>query len=98
MVGVLATWLPWFRYDDRPIFSYYAIAILPFTIIAITLLLGTMIGGPRASYRRRMWGTAVAGAFVVLVMVNFAWFWPIYTDDLITTPDWLDRIWFRRWI
>ena len=45
-----------------------------------------------------MWGTAVAGAFVVLVIVNFAWFWPIYTDELITTPQWLDRIWFRRWI
>ena len=48
-----------------------------------------MIGGARASYRRRMWGTAFAGAFVVLVIVNFAWFWPIYTGDLITTPQWL---------
>ena len=36
-----------------------------------------------------MWGTAVAGAFVVLVIVNFAWFWPIYVGDLITTPQWL---------
>ena len=24
IVGVLTTWLPWFRYDDRPIFFYYA--------------------------------------------------------------------------
>ncbi len=31
VVGVVSTWLPWFRYDDRPIFSFYAIAILPFT-------------------------------------------------------------------
>ena len=98
VVGVLATWLPWLRYDDRPIFSYYAVAIVPFTVIAITLLLGVLVGGPRASYRRRMWGTAFAGAFVVLVMVNFAWFWPIYTDELITTPEWLERIWFRAWI
>jgi dolichyl-phosphate-mannose-protein mannosyltransferase len=98
MVGVLATWLPWVRYDDRPIFSYYAIAIIPFTILAITLTLGRLMGGPRASYRRRAWGTAVAGAFVVLVIVNFAWFWPIYTGELITTPDWLDRVWFRQWI
>ncbi len=98
VVGVLATWLPWIRYDDRPIFSYYAIAILPFTILAVVLCLGTLIGGPRASERRRMWGTAVAGAFVVLVILNFAWFWPIYTGDLLTTPDWLDRVWFKRWI
>ena len=98
IVGVLSTWLPWLRYDDRPIFSYYAVAIIPFTVIAVTLLLGKLVGGQRASYNRRMWGTAAAGAFVVLVMLNFAWFWPIYTDELITTPDWLDRIWFRLWI
>ena len=98
VVGVLATWLPWIRYDDRPIFSYYAIAILPFTILAIVLCLGTMIGDERSSPRRRMWGTAFAGTFVILVALNFAWFWPVYVGDLITTPDWLDRIWFRRWI
>ena len=26
----------------------------------------------------------VGGAFVVLVLVNFAWFWPILTDELLT--------------
>jgi dolichyl-phosphate-mannose--protein O-mannosyl transferase len=98
VVGVLASWLPWIPNDDRPIFSYYAIAIIPFTVLAITLCLGTMIGGERASYRRRMWGTSFAGAFVVLVVVNFAWFWPIYVGDLVTTSQWLDRIWFTRWI
>jgi dolichyl-phosphate-mannose-protein mannosyltransferase len=98
VVGVLATWLTWIRYDTRPIFSYYAIMILPFTVIAITLCLGRMMGGPDASYQRRMWGTAFAGAFVVLVVLNFAWFWPIYVGNVISTPDWLDRIWFQRWI
>jgi dolichyl-phosphate-mannose-protein mannosyltransferase len=35
---------------------------------------------------------------VLLVILNFAWFWPIYTGELITTPQWLHRIRFRRWI
>ncbi len=98
VVGVLSTWLPWLRYDERPIFSYYAVAIIPFTVVAVTLLLGRLLGDDRASYRRRMWGTVVAGTFVVLVMANFAWFWPVYTDQLITTSQWLERIWFRIWI
>jgi dolichyl-phosphate-mannose-protein mannosyltransferase len=98
VVGVLSTWLPWIPNDDRPIFSYYAVSIIPFTVLAVTLCLGTMIGGPRASYQRRMWGTAFAGAFLVLVIINFAWFWPIYTGELITTPQWLHRVWFNRWI
>ncbi|MGN6132417.1 MAG: dolichyl-phosphate-mannose--protein mannosyltransferase, partial [Nocardioidaceae bacterium] len=98
VVGVVASWLPWVPNDDRPIFSYYAITILPFTVLAIVLCIGTMMGGPRASERRRLVGTAVGGAFLVLVIVNFAWFWPIYTGQLISTPDWLHRIWFKQWI
>jgi dolichyl-phosphate-mannose--protein O-mannosyl transferase len=98
LVGVLATWLPWIRYDARPIFSYYAVATIPFTVIALTLCLGRMIGGRDASYRRRAVGTTLAGALVVLVVLNFAWFWPIYTDQLISTPHWLQRIWFKMWI
>jgi dolichyl-phosphate-mannose-protein mannosyltransferase len=98
VVGVLATWLPWLRYDERPIFSYYAVAVIPFTIVAVTLLLGRIMGGPDASMRRRFWGTVAAGSFVVLVVANFAWFWPVYTDELLTTGEWLRRIWFRIWI
>jgi len=45
-----------------------------------------------------MYGAVAAGTFVVLVVVNFAWFWPVYTDQLLTTREWLQRIWFRSWI
>jgi dolichyl-phosphate-mannose-protein mannosyltransferase len=98
VVGVAATWLPWLRYDDRPIFSFYAVATIPFTVIALTLLIGHLVGSRRASVRRRMFGAVAAGTFVVLVVVNFAWFWPVYTDELMTTREWLQRIWFRGWI
>ncbi len=98
IVGVVSTWLPWIRWDGRPIFSYYAVATIPFTVIAVTLCLGAVLGGPAAAPRRRLMGATVAGGFVVLVILNFAYFWPIYTDQLISTPHWLERIWFRRWI
>jgi dolichyl-phosphate-mannose--protein O-mannosyl transferase len=98
LAGVAATWLPWLRYDDRPIFSFYAVATIPFTVLAVTLLIGQLVGSRRASARRRMYGTVAAGTFVVLVVVNFAWFWPIYTAALITTREWRQRIWFRSWI
>ena len=98
VVGVLATWLPFLPYGDRPIFYFYAIVTLPFTVLALTLALGRMLGSATASRRRRTVGATLAGSVVVLVMLNFAWFWPIYTNQLLTTPEWLDRIWFRRWI
>ena len=98
VVGVLTTWVPFLPYGDRPIFSFYAITTLPFTVLALTLVVGRLIGSPTAPRRRRASGAVAAGALVVLVMLNFAWFWPIYTHEMLTTPQWLDRIWFRRWI
>jgi dolichyl-phosphate-mannose--protein O-mannosyl transferase len=98
VVGALSTWLPWLQYADRPIFSYYAIDMLPFTVLAITLVMGRMIGSARVSSPQRTVGVIVSGAFFLLVLVNFAWFWPIYTDQLLTHAQWLDRIWFSRWI
>jgi hypothetical protein len=97
-VGVLVTWLPWLRWDDRPIFSYYAMMIEPFLVLGATLLLGEMLGPATATARRRQVGAIAAGAVFVAVLLNFAWFWPIYTDGLLTTQQWLERIWFKRWI
>ena len=98
VVGTLSTWLPWLLYDDRPIFLFYAVAILPFIVIALTLAIGALIGPSRDPSPRRTIGVIVAGAFVVLVLVNFAWFWPIFTNGMLTHSEWLDRVWFSRWI
>jgi dolichyl-phosphate-mannose-protein mannosyltransferase len=97
-LGVLSTWLPWLRYDDRPIFSYYAIATLPFLILGAVMLLGEVLGPADATVTRRAVGGIVAGSVVVLAIVMFAWFWPIWTDQLLTNREWLSRMWFRRWI
>lgn len=97
VIGVLTTWLPWGQYDDRPIFSYYAIASEPFLIVGLVLLLGQILGKERVG-RRRQVGAAIVGLVVALVAVNFWWFWPVYTDGLLTNDQWLARIWFVRWI
>ena len=97
-VGIAATWLPWLRYDDRPIFFFYAIACLPFIVLAITLVLGRLIGSSRRPSARRTTGVVVAGSFLVLVLLNFAYFYPILSYEVIPKPQWLDRMWFSRWI
>lgn len=97
VVGVAATWLPWLLYDDRPIFSFYAIVCLPFLVLASTLVIGKLLGASREPSARRTVGVIVAGSFVVLTVMAFAWFWPIWTDQLITHGEWIDRMWFTRW-
>ncbi|KRB78235.1 glycosyl transferase [Nocardioides sp. Root190] len=98
VVGTLSTWLPWMLYDERPIFIFYGIAILPFLVLAVTLSIGHLIGPSRLPSARRTTGVIVGGAFVVLTLVNFAWFWPIFTNQMLTHSEWLDRIWFSRWV
>ena len=98
VIGTVVTWLPWLANDDRPIFLFYAIMCVPFMVIASTLVMGKLIGHARAPSPRRTVGVVVAGSFFVLVLLNFAWFWPIYTDQLLPHSDWVDRIWFARWI
>jgi dolichyl-phosphate-mannose-protein mannosyltransferase len=98
VVGAGATWLPWFLYDDRPVFSFYAITVLPFMVLSLALLVGHLVGPDRGPSRRRTAGVVVAGAWFVLVVVAFAWFWPVWTNQLLTHAEWMDRIWFKRWI
>jgi dolichyl-phosphate-mannose-protein mannosyltransferase len=98
VVGAASTWLPWFLYDGRPIFSFYSVITLPFLVLALTLAIGRILGPSTDPTPRRTVGVVVAGSYVVLVLINFAWFWPIYTDGLLTHAEWLQRIWFSRWI
>ena len=98
IVGVAATWLPWFAYTDRPIFYFYAIMILPWLVIGITLVLGKILGPADASPSRRTWGAAVVGGFTVLVLLNFAYLYPVLTDQVLPYDDWLRRMWFRSWV
>ena len=52
VVGAASTWLPWFLYDGRPIFSFYAIITLPFLVLALTLA-HRQAARPRRARRRR---------------------------------------------
>jgi dolichyl-phosphate-mannose-protein mannosyltransferase len=97
VVGVLSSWLPWFVFDSRPLFFFYAIAIIPFSVMAVALCAGWILGDAQAG-DRRMVAAIVIGAFVALVAANFAYLYPILTDELLAYPKWLSRMWFRSWI
>jgi dolichyl-phosphate-mannose-protein mannosyltransferase len=100
LCGVAAGWLPWvILYRDRTIFTFYAVAFAPFMVIAVVLLLGQVIGAKGvASPARRTWGAAVAGGYVLLVIADTAWLWPLLVGDTLPYSQWLRRLWFRGWI
>ncbi len=97
VVGVLAAWLPWFQYESRPLFFFYAIALIPFSVMAVALCAGRILGEARAG-DRRMLGAIAVGAFIALVAADFAYIYPVLSGELLTRPQWYARMWFRSWI
>ncbi|MEU8990027.1 phospholipid carrier-dependent glycosyltransferase [Streptomyces sp. NPDC048558] len=96
--GVVAGYLPWFLYQERTIFFFYAIVFLPFLCLAVAMLLGAIIGPPRAGDTRRVAGATGAGVLVLLIAWNFIYFWPIYTGTAIPVDDWRSRMWLDTWV
>lgn len=96
IVAMASTYLPWFKYMDRPLFFFYAICIIPFTVTILAMCLGKIIGPADGPHRRR--GARIAGAAVAAVAANFAFIYPIITDGLLTRKAWMARMWFKSWI
>ncbi|WP_433889884.1 dolichyl-phosphate-mannose--protein mannosyltransferase [Streptomyces sp. CA-111067] len=98
LCAVAAGYLPWFHYQDRTIFYFYAVAFVPYLCLAVAMMVGAFLGPPGASENRRMWGAVGAGTLVLLIIWNFIYFFPIYTGQTIPTSSWQARMWFDSWV
>lgn len=104
-MGVAAGLLPWFYYalQSRVMFYFYALPAEPFLVLAVVYVLGAIMaparGGGAPDEGRRLVGAVIAGAYVLLVAANFAWFYPIYVGQAIPYAEWHTRMWLGgRWI
>ncbi|KUL70290.1 dolichyl-phosphate-mannose--protein mannosyltransferase [Streptomyces sp. NRRL WC-3605] len=96
--GVAAGYLPWFLYQERTIFFFYAVVFLPFLCLAVAMLLGAIIGPPRSGDTRRVIGATAAGVLVLLIAWNFIYFWPLHTGTSIPIDEWRSRMWLDSWV
>lgn len=96
LAGYAAAYLPWFAYQGRTIFTFYAVAFEPFVVLAVTYALGLLMGRPGAPARTaRVWA---AGGFVALTVLCFAFFYPVQSAQVIPYPHWQWRMWFPSWV
>jgi dolichyl-phosphate-mannose-protein mannosyltransferase len=98
LAGLAGGYLPWFFLQDRTIYSFYSVAFVPWVVLAVTMCLGLILGGPEASARRRQWGTAIVGSYIVLAIINFWWLLPVLSAQVIPRSDWAHRMWWTSWI
>lgn len=102
LAGVIATWVPWFFYQERTIFTFYTIVMVPFVVLAVTYCLGLLWGPAQPRGTRPELAIAgrriVVGVVLAAAVLAFAWFWPIYTGEVIPYEDWQSRMWNSSWV
>lgn len=98
LAGVAAGWLPWFAYAHRPVFTFYAVVLVPWLGFALAWAVGRLLAGSAHDpARRRVVVTALAVA-AVLVVGSAVFFWPVWTAELITFRQWQLRQWLPSWV
>ena len=99
VAGMAAGYLPWFFFQQRTVFSFYAIVFEPFMILALVYCVRLFLTAQRRkSQRAYLFGEiAVLIAFVALA-ANFIYFLPLYLGQVTTYSDWYAHMWFKSWI
>lgn len=99
VAGIAAGYLPWFFFQQRTVFSFYAIVFEPFIILALVYCVRLFLTAQRRkSQRAYLFGeVAVLIAFVALA-ANFIYFLPLYLGQVTTYSDWYAHMWFKSWI
>ncbi len=96
LVAFAFAYLPWFWSDahDRTMFLFYLTPGVPFMALALAMCIGLALGTRTATERRRRWGASLAGAYLLLVVVNFFYLYPILAAKVIPYEQWHSRMWF----
>jgi dolichyl-phosphate-mannose--protein O-mannosyl transferase len=96
-VGVLAGLGPWFAFPTRTMFTFYAVSFEPWLILGLVYAMALMVSGARTRAARSRAGWIVLW-FCLLAAVVSAFFWPVWTGQVIDYSHWRLRMWFDTWI
>ncbi len=96
IIAAMSTYLFWFPNADRPVFFFYAICIIPFTVTLLAMVMGLILGPKNGPNRRR--GAIIVGVAIALVMLDFAYIYPVLTDGTVTDSAYYARMWLLSWI
>jgi len=96
LLAVGAGYLPWFLFQKRTMFSFYAIAFEPFLILVLIYTLSKLLESaptPRALRTRQ---SAIA-ILVMAVALNFLYFLPLYIGSPMSYSAWHAHLWLPSW-
>jgi dolichyl-phosphate-mannose-protein mannosyltransferase len=97
--GIAAGYLPWFFFQERTVFSFYAIVFQPFLILALVYCARLFLTAQRRKSDRayRIGEFVLLGVFLAMAL-NFIYFLPLYLGQVTTYEAWHAHMWFASWI
>lgn len=98
LMGMVGGYLPWLMYTHRTIFQFYSIAFEPYMLLALTFVIGLVLGHRRDESYRRTSSIGVVIVFLALAALLSAFWYPLWTATAV--PDWFVRLhyWMTTWI
>jgi dolichyl-phosphate-mannose-protein mannosyltransferase len=94
VAGIAAGYLPWFFFQERTVFTFYAIVFQPFLILALIYCAYVLL----AHFENKRNSYLVMGFIAFAIFINFIFFLPIFTGDVITYDSWQARMWLPSWV
>ena len=97
LLSLGAGYLPWFNWQKRTVFSFYSIAFEPFLVLIIVYVLSTVLEPNEEGEVSKLRRYASYG-YLGLVVLNFAYFLPLFMGSIITYSHWSSLMWLPSWI
>lgn len=79
LMGMVAGYLPWLLYLNRTVFQFYSIAFEPYMLLALTFVIGLIIGSPGDPRDRRVSGLRLVIIYLAFATLVSAFYWPLWT-------------------
>ena len=92
--GMAAGYLPWFFFQERTVFTFYAIVFEPFLILAVIYCAYVVL----MHFENKRNTYVVLGFIAFAIFLNFIFFLPLFTGDVITYDSWQARMWLPSWV
>nr|WP_024285450.1 phospholipid carrier-dependent glycosyltransferase [Cellulomonas sp. KRMCY2] len=98
LTGIAAGWLPWFAFPQRTIFAFYAVAFLPWLVLAVTWSGARLLAWGDADEARRRIVRTVVVVVAVAVLATSWYFYPLWTGQVTTFRTWQLHQWLPSWV
>jgi len=95
-VAFAAGWVPWLFFPARTTFSFYAVAFIPYTVMALALSLYFV--NERVNSDKPIAWRWPALTFLLVTAALTAFFYPILTGHSISYEMWQLRMWLPTWV